>query len=69
MVRFPRRRGFYRVAVNRATAPAIDRLERSRHGFFEVVIESDEDVLWRHSELAAAGLKELDSILSADRAS
>ena len=69
MVRFPRRRGFYRVAVKRATAPAIERLERNRHGFFELVIESDEPVLWRHAELAAAGLKELESIGSAGRAS
>jgi len=64
LVRFPRRRGFYRVQVNRATAPAIDRLERSRHGFFEVVIECDEDLLWKHAEPAAGSLKELEEILA-----
>src|SRR5262245_33838109 len=50
IVWFPRKKAYYRVAVNRATEEAVWRLDTNLDGYYDLVIRSDETVLWKYAQ-------------------
>jgi hypothetical protein len=53
IVWFPREGAYYRVAINGSTEEAVWRLEVNSDGYHEVVVKSDEAILWKQAQFIA----------------
>jgi hypothetical protein len=62
IVRFPGKRGYYQVTVGRDTANAVERLQWNRLGFYDLVTQCDEPILWKRAQFVTEHLKGLERL-------